>query len=230
MPNVSPTDPSMAVAAVLDLLIQQGYEATSVEELADAAGISRSTFFRKYGSKEGMVFADHDRILRQLNDHLTFSTGDPLQAVADAAAMVFDHHLHHRRTALARYQLLQQVPALRDRELVTSHSYERAFRLHLQAALPENARRDYGAIAVAAAMVAVHNAFLRQWLRAPDAVPAVELRSRLKGELAALAETFRRELYGSGSDGDRQPAVIVTVFESGANKQDILEAINRAIP
>ncbi|YCH09085.1 hypothetical protein ACTAQJ_05760 [Arthrobacter sp. alpha11c] len=37
MPNVTPTDPSMAVAAVLDLLIQQGYEATSVEELADAS-------------------------------------------------------------------------------------------------------------------------------------------------------------------------------------------------
>ncbi|YCH09086.1 hypothetical protein ACTAQJ_05765 [Arthrobacter sp. alpha11c] len=143
--------------------------------------------------------------------------------------MAFDHHLHHRRTALARYQLLQQVPALRDRELVTSHSYERAFRLHLQAALPENARHDRcdcrccfdggGPQRVPTPVVT-----------RPDAVPVVELRSRLKGELAALAETFRRELYGSGSDGDRPPAVIVTVFESGANKQDILEAINRAIP
>ncbi|WOH20548.1 hypothetical protein IRJ34_09585 [Paenarthrobacter sp. GOM3] len=92
---------------------------------------------------------------------MTYSTGDPLQAVADAASMVFDHHLHHRQTALARYQLLQQVPALRDRELVTSHSYERTFRLHLQGSLPESTTREYGAIAVAAAMVAVHNAFLR---------------------------------------------------------------------
>ncbi len=229
MPNDSSHDPSIAIAAVLDLLVRQGYETTSVEELADAAGISRSTFFRKYGSKEGMVFADHDRILRQLNDHLTYSTGDPLQAIADAAAMVFDHHLHHKQTALARYQLLQQVPALRDRELVTSYSYERAFRLHLQATLPENARRDYGAIAVSAAMVAVHNAFLRQWLRSPEGVPAAELRSRLKGELTALAETFRVQLYGAGSSADRAPAVMVTVFDPGTSKQNILDAINRAI-
>ncbi|WOH20549.1 TetR/AcrR family transcriptional regulator [Paenarthrobacter sp. GOM3] len=55
MPNGSSPDPSTAVAAVLDLLVRQGYETTSVEELADAAGISRSTFFRKYGSNEGMV-------------------------------------------------------------------------------------------------------------------------------------------------------------------------------
>lgn len=230
MVNDSPSDPGPAVAAVIDLLLRQGYEATSVEELADAAGISRSTFFRKYGSKEGMVFADHDRILRRLSDRLSQSTGDPLLAVADAAAMVFDHHVRHPSTSLARYQLLQQVPALRDRELVTSHRYEGAFRLHLQGALPESERRDYGAVAVAAAVVAVHNAFLRQWLRSPEALPAAELRSRLIHELKALAETFRPALYASDADPDRRAAVIVTVYQAGADKQDILEAVSRALP
>ena len=46
--------------AALDLLITQGFDATSVDELAAAAGISRSTFFRRFGSKENMVFADQE--------------------------------------------------------------------------------------------------------------------------------------------------------------------------
>ena len=57
-------------AAAIGLLARQGYDATSVEDLADAAGMSRSTFFRKFGSKEDVVFADHERILRQVTDSL----------------------------------------------------------------------------------------------------------------------------------------------------------------
>lgn len=228
MANDSRDDQTRPIAAVIDLLVQQGYEVTSVDELAEAAGISRSTFFRKYGSKEAMVFADHDRILSRLSDYLSHSTTDPLLAVADAAAVVFDQHVSHRMTSLARYQLLQRVPALRDRELVTSHRYERALRLHLQENLPVSGSRDYGAVAVAAAMVAVHNAFLRQWLRSPDAEPTAEVRRRLTDELKALAETFRPALYGSPSQG-RPHAVIVTVYEAGASKQAILEAVTRAL-
>ncbi|WP_421015579.1 helix-turn-helix domain-containing protein, partial [Glutamicibacter creatinolyticus] len=52
----------MPVAA-LELLIDQGFDATSVDELANAAGMSRSTFFRRFGSKENMVFADQEMII-----------------------------------------------------------------------------------------------------------------------------------------------------------------------
>ena len=38
------------------LLAEQGWEATTVDRLALAAGISRATFFRKYVSKEDIVF------------------------------------------------------------------------------------------------------------------------------------------------------------------------------
>src|SRR6476661_683745 len=153
-------------AAAIGLLARHGFDATSVDDLADAAGMSRSTFFRKFGSKEDVVFADHERILRQVNDRLAESRLEPLAAVADAALLVFEHHVRNRDTSRARYGLLQAVPALRDRELVTSHRYERAFLTYLNERLPQDGRREYTAVAFAAAVVAVHNAFLRQWLRA----------------------------------------------------------------
>lgn len=251
-------DPGPAVAAAIELLVRQGYDATSVDDLADAAGISRSTFFRKFGSKEDIVFADHDRILANVEELLSRTTADPLRSVVEAALLVFDHHVRNRETSLARYELLRQVPALRDRELVMTHRYQRAFRRHLQAALPEGENRDVTAVAFAAAVVAVHNNVLRQWLRAgvggeqgedaaretghgetghgeaepPEAKPR-ELAVRLARELGALAGTFGRVPASTG--GGEPPAesgraaVVVTILDPAAGKERILQAVRDAL-
>ncbi|UVJ39408.1 TetR/AcrR family transcriptional regulator [Arthrobacter sp. CJ23] len=254
----STPDPGRAVAAALELLVRQGYDATSVDDLAVAAGISRSTFFRKFGSKEDMVFADHDRILARVEDQLSRPAQDPLAAVADAALLVFEHHVRNRGTSLTRHELLHQVPALRDRELVMTHRYQRAFRRYLQYALPEGpgsepgtreasgageyGAREYGAVAYAASVVAVHNSVLRMWLgeAAAGSPPELdrELAARLGRELRALADTFRPVLGGaplsgaamSGSAASAgRPAVVVAVLDPAAGTEQILQAVREAL-
>jgi AcrR family transcriptional regulator len=44
--------------AALELFVEQGYEATTVEQIAQAADISPATFFRYYPSKEDVVRSD----------------------------------------------------------------------------------------------------------------------------------------------------------------------------
>ena len=61
-PSAARTD---VVAAALELFERQGFEATSVEQIAQAAGVSRSTFFRQFGGKEDVVFADHEVLLER---------------------------------------------------------------------------------------------------------------------------------------------------------------------
>jgi AcrR family transcriptional regulator len=240
-------DPAPAVAAAIDLMVRQGYDATSVEDLADAAGISRSTFFRKFGSKEDIVFADHDRILARVQEFLAGRTADPLRSVVDAALLVFGHHVRNRRTSLARYELLHQVPALRDRELVMTHRYQRAFRNHLLSALPEGESREVTAVAFAASVVAVHNSVLRQWLRAVSAGEqteagtkddeAQELLARLGRELGALANTFASvsaaAAMSEAADAPRpegnRPAVVVAVLDPAAGTEQILQAVRDAL-
>jgi len=221
-------------AAAIGLLARQGYDATSVDDLADAAGMSRSTFFRKFGSKEDVVFADHERILRQVTDSLAETMQGPLEAIGDAALLVFNHHLRNRETSRARYELMQAVPALRDRELVTSHRYERAFLQHLLDTLPDAEQREYKAVAFAAAVVAVHNAFLRRWLRTAAGAPESETAARdrstaLADELQALMEIFRPALVASGP-AQVSPAVVVTVLAGGAGNDAILQAVRDALP
>lgn len=212
------------VAVSIELLARQGYDATTVEELADATGISRSTFFRKFGSKEDIVFADHDVILARVREHLAADLPDPLTALAESAQLVFDHHVRHRATSLARHALLQQVPALRDRELVTSYRYEAEFRSFLLTRLPESERRGYGSVAVSAAAVAVHNAFLRQWLRSPG----TDLSAALGEELRQLMSIFRPVLFGVRQPRPR-PAVVVTVLDPDAGTETILDAVRAAL-
>ena len=50
MSEPAPTSARNAVvSAALDLFVAQGFESTSVEQIAQAAGVSRSTFFRQFG-------------------------------------------------------------------------------------------------------------------------------------------------------------------------------------
>lgn len=54
------TDFRLTVAtAALDLFSVKGYDSTTVDDIAVAAGISRRTFFRQFRAKEDVVFADH---------------------------------------------------------------------------------------------------------------------------------------------------------------------------
>ncbi|MGL1751793.1 helix-turn-helix domain-containing protein, partial [Vibrio parahaemolyticus] len=59
----APPGRTAVVAAAIALFAERGYDQTSVEQIAQAAGVSRSTFFRQFGGKEDVVFADHEVLL-----------------------------------------------------------------------------------------------------------------------------------------------------------------------
>jgi AcrR family transcriptional regulator len=216
--DLLPNDP---MAAAIDVFTRRGYDATTVDDLADAVELSRSTFFRRFGSKEDVVFADHELLLGRVEAYLESSTLSPLEAVGAAGRMVFEHHVDRRAVSVARFALLHDVPALRDRELITSHRYERAFTQYLRSALPATADREYVSVAFAAAAVALHNAILRQWLFDPDTDLAPQLRSQLR----ALTRAFSNPR----NEAERS-RVVVAVFEPGSDRDDVLESIRASLP
>jgi AcrR family transcriptional regulator len=52
--------------AALDLFADQGFDTTTVEQIAMRADVSPSTFFRYFGTKADIVLSDHDEQLWQL--------------------------------------------------------------------------------------------------------------------------------------------------------------------
>ena len=66
----------------LDLFARQGYDETTVDEVAAAVGISRRTFFRYYESKPDVVWGEFDAELGRLRDRLAEAPPDePLMDV-----------------------------------------------------------------------------------------------------------------------------------------------------
>ena len=198
-PSAARTD---VVAAALELFEGQGFEATSVEQIAQAAGVSRSTFFRQFGGKEDVVFADHEVLLDEVRQWLAKGHRDPWLAVCEASEHVFRHFAADPEVARRRYRVVRNVPALREREIVTVFRYERLFDDYLRSSVPGLDPLD--AVGFAALVTAVHNHVLRRLLRGSRVRPAV-LR-------AAFDDVLRR--YGVHPDGAgaAEDDVIVAVF------------------
>ena len=100
----------------LRLFAEQGYEDTTVEQIADAADISTTTFYRYFPTKEDVVLDDdYDPIVEHIigsgDDEEPLVTTVRTAIAAVAAAVEVD-----RDAALARLKLLASVPALRARQ------------------------------------------------------------------------------------------------------------------
>ena len=198
-----PEPRAAVVAAALELFQAQGFDQTSVEQIAKAAGVSRSTFFRQFGGKEDVVFADHEVLLEQLREFLAEGHEDPWGAVCAASEFVYSHFAHDPELARRRYQIVRQVPVLREREIITVFRYERLFDDYLRASLPGIDPLD--AVGFAALVTAVHNHVLRQLLRGKKKVPLSTLQ-------AALADVRRRYGVPAEPPAEAPDDVVVAVF------------------
>ncbi|HTW97125.1 MAG TPA: helix-turn-helix domain-containing protein [Acidimicrobiales bacterium] len=80
--------------AALDLFTEQGYDFTTVAQIAERAGLTKSTFFRHFPDKREVLVAGQDTLCRLFADAIAAApaTATPLEAVAaalDAAAEAF---------------------------------------------------------------------------------------------------------------------------------------------
>ncbi|WP_207769349.1 TetR family transcriptional regulator [Nocardioides currus] len=106
------------MAAALALFSTRGFDATTVDDIAERAGVERTTFFRAFASKEAVISPDHDAVLASIEARLAASSPSTrMIAVADAAHLVLDHNRGEGDFARFRYRLTSIVPALRARSV-----------------------------------------------------------------------------------------------------------------
>ncbi len=227
---VDPVDlRTQVVAASIRLFSEYGYESTTVDQIAADAGVSRRTLFRQFRSKEDMIFADHEALIAQVAERLgadefapdeAADGPDPWTDVCDAAEIVFTHFLATRDLAVRRLHVVTRVPALRDRELVTTYRYQRVFEEFLRRRLPDESPERI--VAFAAAVTSVHNYLLR---------------SMIRGDADATVTTLRRELRrirlalgaDAGVDGHAATAITVVTHPIDAGADQIARAVAEEI-
>jgi AcrR family transcriptional regulator len=71
------------VVAAIDLFSAQGYDATTVTEITERAGVTKSTFFRYFPDKRELLSAGQEMLSRLLADGISSAPADaaPLAAV-----------------------------------------------------------------------------------------------------------------------------------------------------
>lgn len=72
------------VVAAVDLFTEQGYDDTTVAQIAERAGVTKSTFFRHFSDKRELLVAGQDTLSTLLADGISEApaSASPLEAVA----------------------------------------------------------------------------------------------------------------------------------------------------
>ncbi len=102
-------------AAALELFLRRGFEAVTVEEIAQTAGVSRRTFFRYYESKEDVMAERTDRHGEQLLVELAARplNEPPLLAIRNALVPAIAYGLAEPGIIRDTIRLLRETSALR---------------------------------------------------------------------------------------------------------------------
>jgi TetR/AcrR family transcriptional regulator, regulator of mycofactocin system len=151
-----------------DLFDRHGFEQTTVDDIAAAAGIGRRTFFRYFGSKNDVPWGDFDGELARMRLRLAvIPAEEPLmdairQAIVDFNRLPPDQVAAHRR----RMTFILGVPALQAhstlrfaawRQVIADFTAQRTGQ-RSDALMPR---------AIAHAMLGVAVAAYEQWLASP---------------------------------------------------------------
>lgn len=232
-------------AAAMELFATKGYEATTVDEIAAAAGVARRTFFRHFRSKEEAIFPDHDDTLVRAEAVLNAAPAHehPLDTVCRGIKEVMKMYAASPAVSVERYRLTREVPTLREREIASVARYERLFTRYLLGHFDERDHHDGNddpllAEVAASAVVTAHNHVLRRWLRAGG---QGDVEAQLDHAFAIVRDTFGTGIGAGRAAGATTPTkppaatasttgdVLVTVARTDAPLDEIMRTIERTL-
>ncbi|HVW39732.1 MAG TPA: mycofactocin system transcriptional regulator [Amycolatopsis sp.] len=156
--------------AAFELFGRQGFERTTVDDIAQAAGIGRRTFFRYFPSKNDIAWGDFDGELSRMRHRLASYPRDmPLVDVIREALVDFNRvdpgeAPWHRR----RMELILTTPALQAHSALRYADWRQVIAEFVAGRLgtePDSLAPQ----AISYAVLGVALAAYEQWLRVPGA-------------------------------------------------------------
>jgi AcrR family transcriptional regulator len=160
--------------AALALFAEQGFEKTTVAQIAERAGLNRRTFFHHFADKREVVFAGQGEAYELIATEIRAQPGsvDPLHAATAglraASGTLFEQH---RDDAVKLGRVIAESPELQERELVK----RAALAATIAAALRDRATTDPAAVVTAWSAVAVFYVARNRWNQAGNRQPLAEL-------------------------------------------------------
>ena len=156
--------------AALDLFVENGYDQTTVAQIADRAGLNRATFFRHFADKREVLFGGEDLLVGLFGDAIRAASPDatPIECLLAALAAAGTAMTPQQRVkARQRVLVVAANTELQERGLLkharVAGSIGAALRARGADALTARLGADVGMLAFTIA--------LERWIEADDDEP-----------------------------------------------------------
>jgi AcrR family transcriptional regulator len=154
------------MSAAIELFDEQGYEATTVAEIAERAGLTKRTFFRYFSDKREVLFSGSHELQRHWLEGLAAAPAEasPLAIVTAGLDPVAEMFTERHDFARIRAQIIEANPELQERELIKLQNLAAA----IKGALVERDVSANAAILAAHAGVTVFHVAFAHWVQQND--------------------------------------------------------------
>jgi mycofactocin system transcriptional regulator len=183
------TSPRELELVALRLFTERGFDATTVEDIATAAGVSRRTFFRYFETKTDVLWPAFDRevaALRRAFDTMPADTS-LLDAIRRAVVAVNQYTAEDVPELRERMQLISSVPALQASAAVHYDAWEREVIGYAARRLGQPADALLP-LAIGRATLAVCRAAYECWVKQADSALTVYLDAALRAMAAGFTQ------------------------------------------
>jgi mycofactocin system transcriptional regulator len=173
----------------LRLFAERGFEQTTVDQIAAAAGVSRRTFFRYYTAKSDVLWHEFDREVETIRQLLAETPDDlPVMDAVRRAVLAANHYRAADVPELrVRMTLIGTVPELTASAALRYDAWERAVSDFVARRTGHPAASLYP-LAVGRSVLAVCRAAFDRWAARADADLSVYLDAALRALAAGFAD------------------------------------------
>lgn len=149
--------------AAMDLFLEQGYDQTTVAEIAERAGLTERTFFRHFSDKREVLFQGGELLEAAMVQALAAAPADatPMAAIHTALMAVTEFFDGRHDRSQLRQRIIDAHPDLQEREVAKMAKIATA----LAAGLRARGITDPDARLAADAGIAVFRSAFAQWVR-----------------------------------------------------------------
>ncbi|MBS4099889.1 TetR/AcrR family transcriptional regulator [Tsukamurella paurometabola] len=167
--------------AAFALFAEQGYESTTVAQIAERAGLTERTFFRHYTDKKEVLFWGQSLLEETLAAQATEAAPEaaPIDVVEAAFATMARMIAGRGTLPFERQRVIDATPALRERELHKMDALART----LATTLAGRGAAARTARVLAGAGVAAFTAAYEEWIAAEGAVDLEDVTRRAFADL-----------------------------------------------
>lgn len=167
--------------AAIELFVEQGYDSTSMNEVADAAGVSRRTLYRYFATKDDIVFEAPRDWLEVFDAAVADRREDePTRDLFRRALLEVAAYLaEHTQSVLKAYSVVMSSQELIARRGRSDMEWVARYMELLAPDVAELEHGDVEAAIAAMALVGAQNALIVVWAQQPDADVVAAMRAML---------------------------------------------------